>query len=103
MTFSLAQLFNWTSIKTNNRESTDQQSIHLPINYTKKTDLEPISGDKHEVDAMNLWDGVMVYLGQLFTGNSMVASDLGENGVVKSMFALFFTNTVDFVRFHFTS
>ena len=77
-----------------NRESTDQQSIHLPINYTKKTDLEPISGDTHMVDAMNLWDGAMVYLGQLFTGNSMVASDLGENGVVKSMFALFFTNTV---------
>ena len=46
------------------------------------------------VDAMNLWDGAMVYLGQLFTGKSMVASDLGENGVVKSMFALFFTTTV---------
>ena len=48
------------------------------------------------VDAMNLWDGAMVYLGQLLTGNSMVASDLGENGVVKSMFAQFFTNTVLF-------
>ena len=46
------------------------------------------------VDAMNLWDGAMVYLSQLFTGNSMAASDLGENGVVKSMFALFFTNLV---------
>jgi len=94
VTFSLAQLFNWTSIETNNRESTDQQSIHLPINYTKKTDLELISGDSHFVDAMNLWDGAMVCLGQLFMGNSMVASDLGENGVVKPRFALFFNNTV---------
>ena len=73
----------------------NRSTIHPPSDQLhKKTDLEAISGDSHLVDAMNLWDGAMVCLGQLFTGNSMVASVLGENGVVKSRFALIFTNTV---------
>ena len=43
---------------------------------------------------MEIWDGAMLSLGQLFTRNSMVASDLGEKAMVKSKFALFFNNTV---------
>ena len=39
---------------------------------------------------MEIWDGAMLSLGQLFTRNSMVASDLGEKAMVKSKFALFF-------------